>query len=212
MTRLWSHLGGAAAAVALILPAYVEGQAQDQTARQAQAAQEIRGRIVRTAPDQFVVQTRDNRQVTFYTNPQTRYLSNNRTIPYSDLRTGSEINAAYATQGDRFIANSVTLMPAGNNAQPAQQPQPAPNQQVQNPNQGTQLEGQVVRVVGNDQVVIKTADNREVIVYVNPQTQYQFAGQPAQFQTLQPGYPVNVWYDVQGGRNMARRFLGARRR
>lgn len=212
MTRtLLYRLGFTAAALALALPAYA--QVQDSPRNAAQATRELRGRIVRTAPDQFIVETPDNRQVTVYTNPQTRYVSNNQVIPYSDLRQGVQITTTYTTQGERFIANAVTLVPA--NANPPAQPAPNPPQtapaQPAPPAGPPTVEGEVVRVIGQDHVVIRTSDGKEVIVHVNPQTQYQFTGQPAAFTTLQPGYPVGVYYDVQGGRNVGRRFIGLRR-
>ena len=70
----------------------------------------LQGRIVRMqAPDQFIVRTRDGRDVTFYTGTSTRYLYNDRPIRYSDLRVGSDITAAYTMEGDRYMASSVTV-------------------------------------------------------------------------------------------------------
>jgi len=167
-------------------------------------ARTLSGRVVRTGNGQFIVQTRDNRQVTVYTNPQTRYLQNNRAIQYSDLRVGSNVNFGYALEGERYIANNVTLVPAEQAVEevPAQ---PAPAQ-------GTVVEGQIVRVIGQDQVVIRTSDNKEVIVYVTPQTTYQLnTPQAATFTDLRVGTPIGVNYDTRDNRFMARRVFAPRR-
>jgi hypothetical protein len=75
----------------------------------------------------------------------------------------------------------------------------------------TFYEGQVVRVVGNDQVVIRTADGKEVIVFVNPQTSYQLDNQAATFNQFQPGVPIRVEYSLRNDRPIASRILGGRR-
>src|SRR5947209_14800002 len=72
-----------------------------------QQAREIQGQIVRTGDNQFVVKTRDNKEVIFYTNPQTRYLMNDKAVRYSDLRVGANVTAAYPVEGTRSVANHV---------------------------------------------------------------------------------------------------------
>src|SRR5688572_9312603 len=70
----------------------------------------VQGRVVRlTGPDQFIVQTRDGKEVTFYGAKDTRYLLGDKTIRYSDLRVGSDVTAAYVVEGDRYVANTVTV-------------------------------------------------------------------------------------------------------
>ena len=152
--------------------------------------------------DQFIVRTPDNREVTFYTSPDTRYLLKDRPARYSDLRVGSDIDAVYTVQGDRYIVNSVTAGPEVT-AEPAA---PAP------PAEGTVVEGRVVRVLGEDQVVVRTADGREVIVYVTPQTAYSLGDQAGRFTDLRPGTEIRVDYDVRDRRNTARAIRGALRR
>jgi len=169
----------------------------------------VNGRVVRTGQDQFVVQGADNQQYTFYTNPQTSYWLNNNPAQFSNLQVGSSVSTWYVPQGNRYFVNRVNLLPAGGavpapettttNAQPVQ-PVPVPAGQ-------NSYQGEVVRVAGN-QVVIKTADGKEVIVYTNPQTTYQLNEQPATYTQLQPGVPVNVNYYMQDGRPYARGILG----
>jgi hypothetical protein len=178
-----------------------DGQTQERRDTAGTDARTLSGRVVRTGNGQFIVQTRDNRQVTVYTNPQTRYLQNNRAVQYSDLRVGSNVNFGYATEGDRYIANNVTLLPA------EQAVEEVPAQ----PAQGTVVEGQIVRVIGQDQVVIRTSDGKEVIVYVTPQTTYQLnTPQAATFTDLRVGTPIGVNYDTRDNRFMARRVFAPR--
>jgi len=164
---------------------------------------QIQGRIVRTAPDQFIVETRDNKQVTFYTNPQTRYLQNNKVVRYADLRVGANITAGYVTEGDRYIVNTVTLAPA----------QPGSPVQVEGAQAGRAnlVEGEIVRVVGKDQVVIRTSDGKEVIVYVSPETRYQLNAKGGEFNDLKAGTTIGVDYDVRDQRNTARQVVGVTR-
>jgi uncharacterized protein (TIGR03000 family) len=74
-------------------------------------ATELQGRIIKTGQDQFVVETSDNRQVTVYTNPQTRFMMNDNPGAFSDLRVGSNINLGFRMDGTRHIANTVTIRP-----------------------------------------------------------------------------------------------------
>lgn len=167
----------------------------------------MQGKVLRTANDQVVVRTNDNKEVTLYTNPQTRYLFNNQAGRFSDLRVGSDITAVYNVQDNRYIANSFTWGAVG--ATTTTQPAPAV---VQPAGQPVIVEGTVLRVVGKDQVVLRTADNKEVTVYVAPQTTYVINEQPAQFTDYTVGTPVRVEYDVRDNRWIARRFFGRPRR
>jgi len=175
----------------------------------AQQALEIQGRIVRTAPDQFIVETRDNKQVTLYTNPQTRYQMNNKAVTYSDLRAGANITARYVTEGDRHIVNAVTVAPVQATTPPRTDVAPATG--GAQTAKGTVVEGEVVRVVGKDLVVIRTADGKEVMVYVSPETKYQLGAKSGQFSDLKPGASVGVDYDVRDTRNTARQVVGVNR-
>jgi len=177
----------------------------------AQAARELRGRVVRTGEGQFVVQTPDNRQVTVYTNQRTRYLQGNQPAQFSNLRVGSTVNFGYAMEGERYIADTVTLVPATGTTTTTTEQVPAAGVPAQ-PAQGTVVQGEIARVIGQDQVVIRTADGKEVIVYVNPQTTYQLnPQQPGRFTDLRPGAPVAVDYNAVNQRNTARRFFAPRR-
>src|SRR5690349_5069685 len=56
----------------------------------AAGATNIRGRIVRVqGTDQFVVRTPENKEMTFYVNPDTRYMMNNQAAKFTDLRVGA---------------------------------------------------------------------------------------------------------------------------
>jgi len=175
-------------------------------ANQPKNGNRVQGRVTRVGNNQFVVQTQDGRNVTVFANPQTRYALNNRAAQFSDLRVGSNIYFTYTPQGDQWYADQVTFIPANDNATPAVQPPDAPNNNAQT------IDGQIVRVVGQDQVVVRTADGKEIILYVSPQTTYTWNNQPGQFTNLQAGVPIQANYEVVGNRHMARRILGGPRR
>src|SRR5262245_36609313 len=66
----------------------------------------VKGKITKMdARDQFVIRTADNKDVTLFVNPQTRVMVDGRAARIADLRVGSEINAAYIVENDRFIVN-----------------------------------------------------------------------------------------------------------
>lgn len=70
---------------------------------------ELEGRIIRTGPDHFVIEGRDNRQVTIHTNPQTSYLLDRNPAAFTDIRVGNTIVTTYTTQGDRHTAVRVNI-------------------------------------------------------------------------------------------------------
>jgi len=79
--------------------------------RQPAQAEQLEGRIVRTGQDQFVIETRDKRQVTVFTNGQTRFMLNQTPGAFADMRIGNNVTTGFTVQGDRHIANTVTIRP-----------------------------------------------------------------------------------------------------
>jgi uncharacterized protein (TIGR03000 family) len=69
------------------------------------------GRVIRTGPDHFVIQSPNQGEMTIYTNPQTRYLMNNNPGAFTDIRVGSNVNFGFTMQGDRRFANTITIRP-----------------------------------------------------------------------------------------------------
>jgi hypothetical protein len=162
----------------------------------------VRGKVIRAENGQFVVRGADNKEMTFHTNPKTRYWHRGAAGQWNDIRVGSTVNAWYGPlENDRYYVNTVDVVPVEGAVV-----QPAPT------TSDLFYEGHVVRVVGTDQVIIRLADGKEITVYVGPQTTYRFNEQPGTFTTLQPGLPIRVDYYIEGGRPHARGFLGLRRR
>jgi hypothetical protein len=73
-------------------------------------------------------------------------------------------------------------------------PAPAPK--------GTKIQGHIVRVQGTDRFVIRTADKREVILHVNPQTRFLLNERAARFEDLREGAEINAVFDVVEDRNL----------
>jgi hypothetical protein len=170
----------------------------------------VNGRIVRTGQDQFIVQGVDNKSYTFYTNPQTRFWMNNNPVQFSNLQVGSNVTAWYSPQGERFFVNRVNVLPAGATF-PVQEATPAVQAAPTGTSNTTFYEGEIVRVVGQDQVVLRTPQQKEIIVYVQPQTTYRIEDRPATFTDLRPGAQIRVDYEMRDRRPYARGILGVRR-
>lgn len=72
--------------------------------------QQLEGRILRTVgTDQFIILTRDNREVTVFTNPETRFLMDGRAVGFTDLQVNRNVTFGYTMQGGRHIANTITI-------------------------------------------------------------------------------------------------------
>ena len=185
-------LGGAALALssAVLTPL---ASAQEKPPPVKPVPLEMQGRIVRVANDQFVIETRDKKEIVFVTNPQTKFILKDKPGRFADLRVGANITAAYAREGDRYIVNTVTLVDDSA------------------PVDGTLIEGEVVRVIGQDQVVLRSG-GKEVIVFVDPKTVYLFEEKPGKFVDIRVGAPISVRYEVLEKRNVARNIVGPIRR
>lgn len=68
----------------------------------------------------------------------------------------------------------------------------------------TRLQGRIVRVEGTDQFVVRTTDNKEFVLYADPQTEYLVNKKAARFADLRQGSDVVVYYDRVGKRHVVR--------
>jgi len=71
------------------------------------------------------------------------------------------------------------------------------------PPKGTRIQGHVVRVQGPNQFVVRTSDNREVILHTHPKTTFLFNERTVRFTDLREKAPVVVLYDETEGRYLA---------
>jgi preprotein translocase subunit YajC len=162
----------------------------------------IRGRIVKLqAPDQFVVRSAAGKEVVFFTSPQTRYTVDGRVVQFRDLRVGSEVNAEYALRDGRHIVSAVTVGPAAV-VEPSAKSTPARDD--------TRVEGTVIRI-GEGVVVVKTNQNKEITINVDPKTRYVMGEEPARISDFRTGSDVRIEYDVRDRRPVARIINGLRR-
>jgi len=195
MRSLWCRLGLAVVFACVAFPVLAQQTPREARREGRQAARELRGKIVRTADDRVVIRTPEDKEVILYTSPKTRYLQGEKVIKFTELRPGTTITTSYVTEGDRYIADSFNLAAAD---EPVAE--------------GTVVEGTVVRVIGQDQVVLRTPQNKEFIVYVSPKTTYTFENRSAAFTDIRTGAPLKVTYDVRDRRNMARTIISTPRR
>jgi plastocyanin len=114
-----------------------------------------------------------------------------------------------------LTVGSPTALPPDVGARPADLPPPGnPSLRPLDPlpANATTISGEIVRVVGQDQVILRTAAGQETTVYVNPQTTLQLDNRAAVFTDLRAGNNISVQYDVRDNRNLARQITGVIRR
>jgi hypothetical protein len=154
----------------------------------------VKGKIVKLgARDGFLIRIDDTRDMTLHVNDRTRYVVNQEAAKFTDLKVGSEVNAVYVVDGDRAVVQKVFVGPV---------------LEKEVADEGTVVEGRVVRVIGEDRVVILTPEKKEVTVYVVPKTTYSFNDKEGRFVDLKPNADVRIVYDVRDRRPTARAIRG----
>ena len=207
MKRSWLYSVGLGVACALLAsPAFGPSTALAQKREvKVRKTVTVRGRVVRReGTDRFVVRE-GKRDVILHVHPKTRFVVRGRPVRFEDIPVGTDISAVYVPEGERFLVNEVTV---GEPGAVVETPPPV----VETPAGGTVLEGEVVRVVGEDQIVMRNAVGKEVIVFVEPRTNFVFNERPGRFVDVRPGERIRINVDVRGGRHFARRVVGLRRR
>lgn len=172
------------ASLALVLQA--SGQPVEK--QPAQKSTIVEGKIIRVeGKDQVVLRTTQDKEVTVYASPQTVYQINEKGGTFTDLKPDANVAVWYDVRDNRWNATRVVAL--------------------------TQVEGEVVRVVGKDQVIVRTPQSKEVTVYVQPHTVYQLTPQGGgAFTDLRPGSSVNIYYNVQDQQYRAHRIWLPRRK
>jgi len=166
---------------------------QNQKNNQPAAGTSVRGKVVRVeGQDRIVVQTTDNKEIILMSSPTTRYVIDGRDGRFTDLRNGVNVRATYTTEGNRYLVSSLQVGDApdavtGTGATAAA---------------GTMLQGKVVRVEGQDRIIVKTSDNKEVILMSNPNTRYVIDGRTGRFTDLRTGVNLRATYSIDGTRYM----------
>lgn len=164
---------------------------QNQNNNQPAAGTSVRGKVVRVeGQDRIVVQTTDNKEIILMSSPTTRYVIDGRDGRFTDLRNGVNVRATYTTEGNRYLVSSLQVGDA-TDAVPGTAATAA---------DGTTLQGKVVRVEGQDRIIVKTSDNKEVILMSNPNTRYVIDGRTGRFTDLRTGVNVRAAYNMDGNR------------
>jgi hypothetical protein len=157
------------------------------------AARKVEGKIVRTDSGQFVVKTTAGKEMTVNVRPKTKFMHKDKEVKFTDLRVGANVTVDVIAEDDRDFADSVLIVEEAAAEE-------------------TLIEGEIVRVVGEDQVGVLTPERKEVIVFVDPQTKFLIDEKAAKFTDLQRGANVRVNVNVRNGRHMAREVVVPRRR
>jgi len=160
----------------------------------------FRGRVVKVdaATNQIVAKSQDGKEVTLYVQKTGRYLRNGQAVRMADIQVGTVIEAQYLERDNHWWVDEVILVTDVTDPAPAAQ--------------GTTVQGTVVRVVGTNQVIVRTSDNKEVTIELVPQTVYTFDNQPGQLRDIQAGQDIRIQYDVRDRRSIASRIFGIRRK
>jgi len=161
-------------------------------------AHRFEGQVIRMGTDQLIIRTRGNEELTVHVRPQTRFMRQDKVVQLTDLRVGSNVAIVAAPVLNQQVLSADTVTLIGE--------EPAP------PVEGTLIEGEVVRVVGEDQVIVRTAERKEVTVFVEPRTTFLLNDQPARFTDLRAGVTINAHINVRDGRHMAHRVIVRPRR
>jgi len=179
-------------ALALALLAVGTSEAWAQARRDPAAGTRVHGKVVRVSPtgNSFVVGVEGGKEVTLYTGDRTRYRHRDKDARFTDIRVGMPITAAYEVTGERYIVSSMDLDAADDTA----------------------MTGTIVRTLGDDRFVVRTADGKEVIFYAEPKSVYEFEGRPGRFTDLREGVAVDVNFDVREKKHYARRVIGRPKR
>jgi hypothetical protein len=167
----------------------------------------FRGKIVsvNAATNQIVAKSEDGAQLTLMVQKNGRFLRNGQALRFADLQIGTLIETQYVERDGYMWVEEVTVVTE--QTPPAVPPATQPPQQTQD----TVIQGTVVRIVGTNQVVIRTSDNKEMTVDLVPQTVYTFNDQPGRLTDFQAGQNVRISYNVRDRRPIASRLFGNRR-
>lgn len=165
--------------------------------RDERKAERLSGKIVSVGESQVVLRTDAGKEITFATTDRVRYTIDGRAAKIVDFKVGTVVDAGYVMDRDRYVLETLTVAGAAG-TRPVT---PAPDRPV---GEGTLVEGTVVKVVGNDQIVVKTSDGKEITIMVSPQTKFQLTEQGGAFVDIKPDLPIRMYYDVVERRPVAR--------
>jgi hypothetical protein len=190
MRRWISYFASLALILTIAVPAALaqqkKGQAKGQGKAETKVDIRVRGKITKVeGTDRIVVRTQDNKDVILVANPQTRFTINGKAGRFADLRVGNEIDVAYLVQDNVNVVNTVLVGDL-------------------EPVDATFVEGTVVRVVGEDQIVVRDRADKEVIVFVNPQTRFLIDERPVRLVDFRQGANVRINVDTRDNRTWAR--------
>jgi len=156
----------------------------------------FRGRVTAKTAETITVKAQTGAEKAFNMNAQSRFTQRDKAITANEVKVGAVVEVRFVVRASQPIVEELIVddVAAAGTDEP-----------------GEEVKGVVVRFVGQTQVIIKTADNKEVVVDLNPQTTYLLNNQPARIADFPAGAEVRVQYNVRDRRPIARSILGLRR-
>jgi hypothetical protein len=88
----------------------------------------------------------------------------------------------------------------------------APREEPERRSDSGPIRGEILRTEGTDRIIVRTTDGKEVIVYTDPKSTYEYDGKAVKFSDFKSGIYVDVDYDLRDRRPYARRIIGRNRR
>lgn len=145
----------------------------------------FRGRVTKiTSSEQFVAKASTGETIEFAMQPTSRLMLGDKEVAFDLLKVGSEVNVVYTETKDNRIVDTVVLIP--------------------NPTDGPvlkEISGEVVRTIGNEEIVLRTADKEIVTIIVGTGTQYSAENRPSRFLDLVPSQTIRVRTEVENRRH-----------
>jgi len=166
------------------------------------AEMRVVGKIFRVDKDRVVVHTNGGGELVLNVDPETKFLQRDAAAARALMVHGASITAVYARRGDRFV---ITSLDVGGDEAPPVRPL------VVAPATAGPYESEIVRVVGPDQIVVRSPAGVEFPLYVTSETRYLVGDTTAAFGDFGPGMRIRVEDELRADRHFAQRIVGIRR-
>jgi hypothetical protein len=176
---------------------YVDAvQVGDVAAAPADSATVFRGRVTAKTAETIIVKNQTGKEMVFKVNNQATFKQGTKAVALNDIKVGATVEVRFVERDSHAWVQELIIDDVSAGA--ADEP-------------GEEVKGVIVRFVGQNQVIVKTTDNKEVTVDLVPQTVYKFNDQPARIADFPAGADVRIMYNVRDRRPIARSILGIRR-
>ncbi len=219
-TTLFQYLAFTAATVFVVAPLKADDRATPQSVR-------AHGTITSSTPDTLVIRSeRDAGPATYTFTKETQYVDESgRPVSVEVVRSGAPVDVQYTRDGDRLVAQRVTVYAPTAESQQNKVDRPLHKTEVTRVNPDGSVETKTkergditthslmshgtINARTPDQFVVQSQTETTPLTYVyTSTTQYvNEQGQPVAVETVKSGVPVTVEYERDGSRMRATRVI-----